>query len=924
MALVMLPCDLPWWTSVQRHLKHLLLASAPVKLTASMMKIHDMCNIGIDPDDDIKDPDLMKGLEQFLIEELSEDEQRNFLDNTIRIMVNRALHLKRWRPPKGLMFSLQQQSDVTELDYNFLSSLISHAFFSTFPKRTLKTHPTLQDFNFTHFFKNLHRKSQRNKLKSLIHYFEWLDKNSSEGSVKLSRQVMTAKQWLTIEDWLECTLPLCKLLVRHEGRPERCENDEAIRICFASSRVGGDVLIDGDSQESLTMFMMPELLPVMLSVESLEDNEVLKAEGVRLFSRISDNRQKPNIELLSEPKTVTVCLMDAEDYSALPLGQWEEDNVLRELNKSLLAFQQAPMKSRDSQQRQERRLSPIGESFSHTPPEVEATVMIKQSSCSTINSYNSRSPSPQTYCAATLNLNDPSVELTKRKCWLSPDGGVLNNRRGRFIVLGSSGECLPVTRSPGLINLDTQEDSLYSSCNSSDDEYHSANDSFDYDTIFQKDLSIPGGSEDEGRGESARPNSLKYYKELSTEERRQSFAERLREALRREAENSCTTSTTGDWSTDSSSYAPGVSIPCAEPNGNEVRVKRGSSVGFVLTDKEVDNGNTSLSRRPIERKETGNSSKYSFSTEYTSELEEVYEQFNHWLNDPICNNTTEENKNKELDPRDLAVIRFAGSLLKRTLSESMASGTAGASGAEAAELYGRDGRDRATPRRLALAARSLSLELARHRHRLAAHLRRKVKESIPEEILESTKERHNTNNNRETNEAASLDSSTDTSSTQLSNPNLKKKKLNWVVNMIVETIEETVECEPVTVNIKKSKLNELAHKIVSGGSCRPVATGNWGCGRRQRGHPQLKLLLQWLAASVAGVPALIYYTFGNEKLFKLDTLVRVLVDRKWTVGQLTRAVLKFARQVLHEPHVIPDNHSLFDELIGIEKIPDDY
>lgn len=59
---------------------------------------------------------------------------------------------------------------------------------------------------------------------------------------------MTAKQWLTIEDWLECTLPLCKLLVRHEGRPERCENDDAIRICFASSRVGGDVLIDGDTQ----------------------------------------------------------------------------------------------------------------------------------------------------------------------------------------------------------------------------------------------------------------------------------------------------------------------------------------------------------------------------------------------------------------------------------------------------------------------------------------------------------------------------------------------------------------------------------------------------------------------------------------------------------------------------------------------------
>lgn len=67
-------------------------------------------SIGIDPEDDIKDPELMKGLEEFLQEELTDEERRTVLDNTIRIMVNRALHLKRWRPPKGLMFSLQQQS----------------------------------------------------------------------------------------------------------------------------------------------------------------------------------------------------------------------------------------------------------------------------------------------------------------------------------------------------------------------------------------------------------------------------------------------------------------------------------------------------------------------------------------------------------------------------------------------------------------------------------------------------------------------------------------------------------------------------------------------------------------------------------------------------------------------------------------------
>lgn len=60
-------------------------------------------------------------------------------------------------------------------------------------------------------------------------------------------------------------------------------------------------------------------------------------------------------------------------------------------------------------------------------------------------------------------------------------------------------------------------------------------------------------------------------------------------------------------------------------------------------------------------------SKYSFgnSTEFSSELEEIYEQFSKWIDDPVIKDNV-----KELDPRDEAVLRFASSLLKRTLSES--------------------------------------------------------------------------------------------------------------------------------------------------------------------------------------------------------------------------------------------------------------
>lgn len=72
--------------------------------------------------------------------------------------------------------------------------------------------------------------------------------------------------------------------------------------------------------------------------------------------------------------------MDPEDYSKLPLSQFEEDNVLREMNKSLLAFRQRhtpgsptdTIKSdSDTDGCPARRLSPIGESFSSASPEVE-------------------------------------------------------------------------------------------------------------------------------------------------------------------------------------------------------------------------------------------------------------------------------------------------------------------------------------------------------------------------------------------------------------------------------------------------------------------------------------------------------------------------------------------------------------------------
>lgn len=58
---------------------------------------------------------------------------------------------------------------------------------------------------------------------------------------------MSSRHWLTIEDWLECSLPLCPLKIKHEGRLGRADPD-TLHVCFSNSLVGGKVLTHGNSQ----------------------------------------------------------------------------------------------------------------------------------------------------------------------------------------------------------------------------------------------------------------------------------------------------------------------------------------------------------------------------------------------------------------------------------------------------------------------------------------------------------------------------------------------------------------------------------------------------------------------------------------------------------------------------------------------------
>lgn len=56
------------------------------------------------------------------------------------------------------------------------------------------------------------------------------------------------------------------------------------------------------------MCCVPDILAIMLSVEAMEDNEIIRIEGARRFSKILDIKQKCRLELLPTPKQVRIML----------------------------------------------------------------------------------------------------------------------------------------------------------------------------------------------------------------------------------------------------------------------------------------------------------------------------------------------------------------------------------------------------------------------------------------------------------------------------------------------------------------------------------------------------------------------------------------------------------------------------------------
>lgn len=158
-------------------------------------------------------------------------------------------------------------------------------------------------------------------------------------------------------------------------------------------------------------------------------------------------------------------------------------------------------------------------------------------------------------------------------------------------------------------------------------------------------------------------------------------------------------------------------------NDREIKIRRGTSTGFILEDDgslddfQMLNARTDTRRSKMKRNKTGDSSKYSFDSE-TSELDNIYDQLDKWLNDPL------DNRDRKLDARDKAVLKIADSLLKRALSESFLGEAIDENILEDMATSTEDYNTLTTQqkRKIIRNFRSLSLEVAKHKNLLTSSM----------------------------------------------------------------------------------------------------------------------------------------------------------------------------------------------------------
>ncbi|KAL3310969.1 hypothetical protein Ciccas_010453 [Cichlidogyrus casuarinus] len=239
-----------------------------------------------------------------------------------------------------------------------LCSLLTNAFFCTFPRRN-KTGPNSEydkypTINFSNLLSTSRGESyrsksrKREKVRCLMAYFAETCQKIAAKQLDSFRLVSFSRHVLKQPpDWSRSKRPIaeCKLTVSVSGAIEDCGPD-TLQVDFANKFLGGGVIGTGCVQEEILLCIKPEMIAGRLFVQVLEDNECLLICGAQRYSNYTgygdsfkfDGPVQDHLPTDSWNRLNThVAVIDALIFHDLA-SQVHSRYFTRELNKAYCAF----------------------------------------------------------------------------------------------------------------------------------------------------------------------------------------------------------------------------------------------------------------------------------------------------------------------------------------------------------------------------------------------------------------------------------------------------------------------------------------------------------------------------------------------------------------------------------------------------------
>ncbi|XP_052245457.1 uncharacterized protein LOC127854454 isoform X2 [Dreissena polymorpha] len=362
MTRIVFPCDHPYWWIIKDKLISLRNDCLQHHLDMQSLAVRHQSMVDFSKDCSDRPPKpwyktLFAGLCKYFDQAAHVAELPTFLVETFPAIIDLALEIEILLPTEGISISSQQTAGRREISRPLCWSIVACAFLCLFPNEERGFQAKLGTINFNKFFHFLPMPSQCAKLQCILTFFERIkaERDRLPGCVVFARQVIKPEELPTLDTWLNCSSPLCPVVVHEEGLIEDA-GCHTIEVDFANRHVGGGVLNKGRVQEEIRFTVCPELLVSILFMEEMAENEAIIISGFGQFSVTcgyaaglvfvsmykDDAKTDEHGNLLR-----TLCAIDAVSYRAddrwgsgegVVGRQYMDRWVLRDLNKAFVGF----------------------------------------------------------------------------------------------------------------------------------------------------------------------------------------------------------------------------------------------------------------------------------------------------------------------------------------------------------------------------------------------------------------------------------------------------------------------------------------------------------------------------------------------------------------------------------------------------------